>query len=62
MRLRALGYIRVSSQTQLDGYGLPDQEQDVRKCAKAQDLNLVDVLRDEGVSGSTEAADRPGAS
>jgi DNA invertase Pin-like site-specific DNA recombinase len=58
--LRAVGYIRVSSQTQLDGYGLKAQEQDIRKCAKAHGLKLRAVLRDEGVSGSTEAIDRPG--
>lgn len=60
VRSRALGYIRVSSQTQLDGYGLKAQEQDVRKCAKAHDLKLLTVLRDEGVSGSVEAVGRPG--
>jgi DNA invertase Pin-like site-specific DNA recombinase len=60
VRPRAIGYIRVSSQTQLDGYGLNAQEQDVRKCAKANGLKLLDVLRDEGVSGSTEAVERPG--
>jgi DNA invertase Pin-like site-specific DNA recombinase len=60
VRLRAIGYIRVSSQTQIDGYGLTSQEQDVRRCAKAHGLKLLDVLRDEGVSGSTEAIERPG--
>jgi DNA invertase Pin-like site-specific DNA recombinase len=58
--LRAVGYIRVSSQSQLDGYGLKAQEQDIRKCAKAHGLKLRAILRDEGVSGSTEAIDRPG--
>jgi DNA invertase Pin-like site-specific DNA recombinase len=58
--LRAIGYIRVSSQTQLDGYGLKAQEQDIRKCAKAHSLKLRTILRDEGVSGSTEAIERPG--
>ncbi|MGA9161102.1 MAG: recombinase family protein [Actinomycetota bacterium] len=60
MGLRAVGYIRVSSQTQLDGYGLKAQEQDIRKCAKAHGLRLRAILRDEGVSGSTEAIERPG--
>jgi DNA invertase Pin-like site-specific DNA recombinase len=60
VRPRAVGYIRVSSQSQLDGYGLKAQEQDVRKCAKAHSLKLLAIFRDEGVSGSTEAMDRPG--
>ena len=60
MGTKAIGYIRVSSVTQLDGYGLAAQEQDVRKCAKTHDLKVIEVLRDEGVSGSTESVDRPG--
>ena len=43
------------SQPQLDGYGLKAQEQDIRNCAKAHGLKLRAILRDEGVSGSTEA-------
>ena len=58
--MKAIGYVRVSSVTQLDGYGLDAQEQDVKKCAKAHDLKLTEILRDEGVSGSTESVDRPG--
>ena len=60
MGLKAIGYVRVSSVTQLDGYGLDAQEQDVRKCSKAHDLKVIEVLRDEGISGSTESVDRPG--
>lgn len=60
MAERAVGYIRVSSATQIDGYGLTAQEQDVRKCAKVHGLKLVGLTRDEGVSGSIEAVDRPG--
>lgn len=59
MRAKAVGYVRVSSASQLDGYGLPAQEQDVRRCAKTQDFTLKAILRDEGVSGSLEAVDRP---
>ena len=60
MPLKAVGYVRVSSATQLDGYGLASQEKDLRKCAKAHGLKLIGILRDEGVSGSLEAVDRPG--
>lgn len=59
MGSKAIAYIRVSSVTQLDGYGLDAQEQDVKSCAKAHDLKLVGILRDEGVSGSTETVGRP---
>jgi DNA invertase Pin-like site-specific DNA recombinase len=60
MASKGIGYVRVSSQTQLDGYGLLAQEQDVKKCARAHGIKVLDVFRDEGVSGSTEAVDRPG--
>lgn len=60
MKARAVGYIRVSSGTQLDGYGLTVQEEQVRKCARRFGFRLVRVLRDEGVPGSIEAVDRPG--
>jgi DNA invertase Pin-like site-specific DNA recombinase len=57
---KAVGYIRISSATQLDGYGLEAQQRDLKKCAKAHGLTIVVVLRDEGISGSLEAVDRPG--
>jgi DNA invertase Pin-like site-specific DNA recombinase len=60
MGTRAVGYIRVSSATQLDGYGLAAQEADIRKSVKSYGLRLTQVFRDEGVSGSLEAALRPG--
>lgn len=60
MAEHAVGYIRVSSTTQIDGYGLAAQEQDVRRCAKVHGLKLVGLTRDEGVPGSIEAVDRPG--
>jgi DNA invertase Pin-like site-specific DNA recombinase len=60
MASRAVAYIRVSSATQLDGYGLAAQEADIRKSVKTYGLKLTQVFRDEGVSGSLEAALRPG--
>jgi DNA invertase Pin-like site-specific DNA recombinase len=60
MTTKAVGYIRVNSQTQLDGYGLAVQEQEIRRCARAHELRVVSIHRDEGISGSTEAVDRPG--
>lgn len=60
MGSKAVGYIRVSSATQLDGYGLAAQEADIRKSVKSHGLKLTQVFRDEGVSGSLEAALRPG--
>ena len=60
MGTKAVGYIRVSSSTQLDGYGLAAQEADIIRAARSHRLRLTGVFRDEGVSGSLEAALRPG--
>ena len=54
---KAYGYIRVSGQGQVEGDGLIRQETAIRDYAKAHDFEVVDVFRDEGVSGTIE--DRP---
>ena len=59
-RTTAVAYLRVSGKGQLDGYGLDIQEQQVSACAKTNRFKLVEIIRDEGVSGTLEAADRPG--
>src|SRR5580704_11819276 len=56
---RACGLIRVSSDEQAKGgYGLEFQETDIRAFCERSGLELVNVFRDEGYSGSTAA--RPG--
>jgi DNA invertase Pin-like site-specific DNA recombinase len=57
---KAIGYVRVSSVGQLDGYGLGVQTEDIRRCAKAYGLKLIRIESDEGVPGTLEAVDRPG--
>ncbi|MEO7573340.1 MAG: recombinase family protein [Acidimicrobiales bacterium] len=60
-RLRLVAYLRVSTDRQAEhGQGLDIQERAIRRWARAQDHRIVEVLRDEGVSGSKDAADRPG--
>ena len=50
---RAIGYLRVSTLEQAEsGLGLAAQEERVRGYATARGLNLVDLVRDEGVRGS----------
>ena len=57
--VRALGYVRVSTDMQVrDGVSLEQQESSVRQFAAARGFDLVDVLRDEGMSGMK--GDRPG--
>lgn len=58
---RAVGYIRVSTERQADeGLGLEVQEHAIRSWCKSAGVRLVAVVRDEGLSGTLEAQDRPG--
>jgi DNA invertase Pin-like site-specific DNA recombinase len=57
--VRALGYVRVSTEEQArEGVSLNAQEARIRAYASAKDLDLIDVIRDEGLSGKD--LDRPG--
>ena len=58
--MRLIGYLRVSDDSQLDGYGLDSQETAVRSWAQVRQHNLVSVVSDVGVSGATDALDRAG--
>ena len=57
--LRAVGYIRVSTQEQAqEGFSLDVQEARIVAYCEAKDWQLLRVYRDEGVSGKN--LDRPG--
>lgn len=59
--LTAVGYVRVSSATQVeDGFGLEIQERQLAEWAERGGHQLLAVHRDEGISGTKEAVDRPG--
>ena len=58
--MKLVAYLRVSSETQLDGYGLDVQRQAVTRWAKANGHKIVAWCVDEGVSGAKDAVDRPG--
>jgi DNA invertase Pin-like site-specific DNA recombinase len=60
--MRLVAYLRVSSEGQVDGYGLDVQERAVRAWAKAHGHRIVALHTDAGISGATDAADRPGLS
>ena len=57
---KVIGYTRVSTTEQLDGYGLAVQEKAVRAYCKANRLRLVTILSDEGISGSNGLDRRQG--
>jgi site-specific DNA recombinase len=53
----AAGYVRVSQERNVDRYGLDVQEDDVRRYAESRRWELVELYREEGVSGYKR--DRP---
>jgi DNA invertase Pin-like site-specific DNA recombinase len=57
-----VAYIRVSTDAQVDGYGLESQTQALTAWAKANGHRVIEVFSDEGVSGTTDAFDRDGLS
>jgi len=50
--LRALGYVRVSTDEQVQGNGLEVQEQAIRRDCKDNELKLSEVTSDQCISGS----------
>lgn len=48
----ACGYARVSTESQIDGYGLPEQREAITTYASTESLLLDAVFVDEGISGS----------
>jgi DNA invertase Pin-like site-specific DNA recombinase len=59
-RRRALGYTRVSTVEQADAFGLAAQEAAIQQHCRSEGLRLVDVVSDEGASGSNGLESREG--
>lgn len=57
--MKAYGYVRVSGKGQVEGDGFTRQEEAIRSFAKAAGIEVAHVYREEGVSGTTDEADRP---
>lgn len=57
---KVIGYTRVSTAEQVDGFGLEVQATAIRKYCKAKGLRLVALVTDEGQSGSNGLDDRRG--
>jgi DNA invertase Pin-like site-specific DNA recombinase len=60
-KAKALGYVRVSTDEQaIKGHGLDIQRRAIRDYCKASGLQLVDIVADEGLSGSNGLDNREG--
>jgi DNA invertase Pin-like site-specific DNA recombinase len=57
--LKAFAYLRVSGKGQVEGDGFTRQLETIRKYAKANSIKIVEVFREEGVSGSKDLENRP---
>ena len=58
--MKAIGYVRVSTEEQArEGVSLDAQEERLRAYCAMQGLELVEVVREAGVSGSVVLTDRP---
>lgn len=55
---RTVVYARVSTEDQVEKYGLPIQLRACRDCAPSRGLSIAEEVCDEGISGAT--LDRPG--
>lgn len=58
--MRLAAYLRVSSAAQMDAWGMDRQEAAIRQYIAAGEHEVVAWFRDEGLSGTLEAIDRPG--
>jgi hypothetical protein len=58
--MKAIGYIRVSTEEQTNGVSLEAQEAKIRAWCTLHDAELVAIYRDEGISGYKGRDSRPG--
>lgn len=59
--MRAIGYIRVSTQEQANaGHSLDMQPERIRQWCELRGLELVDIVHDDGISAGKPLAKRPG--
>ncbi|GMU39303.1 MAG: hypothetical protein AMXMBFR23_01690 [Chloroflexota bacterium] len=55
--VRAVGYVRVSDESQVDGYSLDAQRREIARYCERRGYELTQVYADEGVSGRSDRLD-----
>ncbi len=55
---RAVGYVRVSTEEQVDGHSLDAQRREIQRYAEQHGLTLVGIYADEGVSAHTDRIEK----
>ena len=58
--MKAIGYVRVSTEEQTNGVSLEAQEAKIHAWCTLHDAELVAIYRDEGISGYKGRDSRPG--
>lgn len=56
---KAYAYLRVSGRAQVDGLGFDRQLQEIEEYASVNGVEIVEVFREEGVSGTRGEQERP---
>lgn len=56
---KAFAYLRVSGKGQVDGDGFERQLAAIKAYAKANDIAIADVYREEAITGTMDSFDRP---
>ena len=60
MKEKAFAYLRTSGKGQIGNDGFPRQREAISRYAKVNGIEIAQEFSDEGISGTTEAMDRPG--
>lgn len=60
--MKAFAYLRVSGRGQVDGDGFSRQQLACEQYAASNGIEVVEVFREEGISGTKELEDRPALS
>lgn len=56
---KTFAYLRVSGKGQIKGDGFPRQSQAIKAYAAEHELKVVQVFKDQGVTGTMDSMDRP---